>query len=507
MGKDKSVAESMFMLFSGLDRAYGCYDIHGRSAKGKVAGRALTKTGKLTAEHWEKHLAGEQGLGVIPIMDDGKCWWACIDIDDYTLDINKLEQATKKAKLPVVVCRTKSGGAHVFVLFKEPAVAEDVRLALADWAAYLGYGGCEIFPKQSVLANKNDVGNWLNMPYFDAEATTRYIVRNGNPVLDVADAVDIFRKARINPADLLDVELETNPTVQEKHKGIPPCLEMLMTKGFPKGTRNEALFSLGVYCKQRWPDTWDTELEKINHEYMHPPLTSAEVQTVIKSLSKSKEYFYRCSNPPLAQVCNKPKCHTRAYGVGSSGASVEISALTKLCTEPPIWTVQVNGRRIQVDTVELLNQEKFRFKCFETMNLLPKRVGRAAWEAIINELTQTMQVIDDVPQEVSKTGQMLGYIAEFVASCVRTTDKNELVSAQKKLYVETLGRENWGWFRTSQLFTFLERKRYNILPNRMIYHILKERLSCKHKAHNIKKQCVNCWAVPLDDDGNLIIKE
>ena len=502
-----TAAERMFKLFYGLDRAYGCFDIQGKSSKGKVAGRASTKTGVVTIEHWDKHLAGKQGLGIIPIMDDAKCWWGCIDIDDYSLNINKLEKETKDAGMPVTVCRTKSGGAHVFVLFTEPALADDVRSVLADWAAYLGYGGCEIFPKQSRLANSNDVGNWLNMPYFDAEVTTRYIIKRAKPVLDINEAVKVFEAARIQPADLLDVELPVDNTVAKEHDGIPPCMEMLMTRGFPQGTRNEALFSLGVYCKQRWADTWGAELEKINHKYMQPPLSSSEVQNVIKSLSKDKDYFYRCNQPPLAQVCNKPKCHLRAYGVGSSGITLEISALTKLCTEPPIWTVQVNGRRIQVDTIDLLNQEKFRFKCFETMNLLPKRMGRVAWEAAINDLTQSMQVIDDVPQEISKVGQMISHITEFVDSCVKTADKNDLVSAQKKLYVENVGKERWGWFKTSQLFTFLERKRYNILSNRMVYHILRENLSCKHKAHNIKKQCINCWAVPLDEDDNLIVKE
>jgi hypothetical protein len=141
------------------------------------------------------------------------------------------------------------------------------------------------------------------------------------------------------------------------------------------------------------------------------------------------------------------------------------------------------------------------------MNLLPKRMERSAWEATINDLTKTMQIIDDVPQEISETGQMIGYITEFIDSCVKTTDKSELVSAQKRLFVENIGKGRWGWFKTAHLFTFLERKRYNIMPNRQVYHILREHLECKHRAHNIKGQCVNCWAVPLDDNDSLVVKE
>ena len=40
-------------------------------------------------------------------------------------------------------------------------------------SAFLGYGGCEIFPKQEqILVERGDVGNFINLPYFDHEQTT-----------------------------------------------------------------------------------------------------------------------------------------------------------------------------------------------------------------------------------------------------------------------------------------------------------------------------------------------
>jgi hypothetical protein len=42
--------------------------------------------------------------------------WGCIDIDSYAgFDHQKLINKIKQFKLPLVVCRSKSGGAHVFL--------------------------------------------------------------------------------------------------------------------------------------------------------------------------------------------------------------------------------------------------------------------------------------------------------------------------------------------------------------------------------------------------------
>ena len=40
--------------------------------------------------------------------------------------------------------------------------------------AILGYGGSEVFPKQTELKSKDDTGNFLNLPYFNYKNSTRY---------------------------------------------------------------------------------------------------------------------------------------------------------------------------------------------------------------------------------------------------------------------------------------------------------------------------------------------
>ena len=51
-----------------------------------------------------------------------------------------------------------------------------MRDKLLSISAVLGYGGSEVFPKQVELKSKDDTGNFLNLPYFKGDDTTRYVL-------------------------------------------------------------------------------------------------------------------------------------------------------------------------------------------------------------------------------------------------------------------------------------------------------------------------------------------
>ena len=71
-------------------------------------------------------------------------------------------------KLPLIVCRSKSGGAHVFLFTKENIPASLMQSKLKQMSIILGYEGSEIFPKQTeILVDRGDTGNFLNLPYYN----------------------------------------------------------------------------------------------------------------------------------------------------------------------------------------------------------------------------------------------------------------------------------------------------------------------------------------------------
>ena len=282
-------------LFAGLDRAHGTYTLSGKiTDKGKKQGHALTKTEPATEELWQQHLDGKYGLGIFPLKDDGTCKWGAIDVDIYNLDFTKLEKDLSKIKLPLIVCKTKSGGAHIYLFLKNFSDAKLVRTKLMEAAVTLGYSGVEIFPKQIRLASEKDFGNRLNMPYFDSNKPTRHAIKDGKK-LSAEEFLNLAESSLINEDDLRNIILEKDPALENG----PPCLQSLSKMGFPDGTRNQGLFNLGIYVRKRYgEDDLAHHLDEMNQKFMDPPLGHKEVAGIVKAVMK-KTYSYRCNDQPI----------------------------------------------------------------------------------------------------------------------------------------------------------------------------------------------------------------
>ncbi len=72
-------------------------------------------------------LAHQLGLGIIPLKQNNKVRYCAIDIDvvhptnPLRHSLEELEQLIIKFELPLLVCRSKSGGIHLYCFFKEDA--------------------------------------------------------------------------------------------------------------------------------------------------------------------------------------------------------------------------------------------------------------------------------------------------------------------------------------------------------------------------------------------------
>ena len=158
-------------IFAGNTHGYGLYN----DGEHKFVKAPVTK------ELYAKHLNGELSLGIVPIRADGKCKFGALDIDDHKkglkkdFDYKKLLEKIKFLKLPLVVCRSKSGGAHCYLFLTEWVSAATVRQTLKKMSYALGYerGTVEIFPKQSRL-NSGESGSFINLPYHNGN--TRMVV-------------------------------------------------------------------------------------------------------------------------------------------------------------------------------------------------------------------------------------------------------------------------------------------------------------------------------------------
>lgn len=481
--------KKLFELFKGLTRAYGKYTVKGRDAnKNKVGGKALTVQNELTEVEWHNHLTGKQGVGVVPINDDNECIFAGIDIDIYDLNFETVANKINKLQIPLIMCRTKSGGLHLYLFLIEPAAAAAVRERMTQWAVALGFPGVEIFPKQDFLAGPEDVGNWINMPYFDAERTTRYCIKDGK-ALDLDAFIEYAYASRVLLDNTAEIEL-LDP--DDGLKGAPPCLRTLAANGIPEGTRNNALYNFAVLAKlmdaggEQWPDT----LGQFNTKYMTPPLPLSEVNTLIKSLGK-KDYFYKCKDAPCQQVCNKDLCRKAEYGIGGNGddPGIQIDGLTKICTNPPVWVVQVAGARMQMDTDEFMSQQKFAKKCIETINFFPMTLKTNKWKQLINALLREVREIE-APDDAGIVGQFFYHLEQFCTSRAPANSQDEILLG--KPWHEN-GRTH---FRSADLLKYLEQQRFRDLKGNQIFAVLKQDKDCKHHFTHLRGKGVNFWSVP-----------
>lgn len=491
-------------LFAGLERAHGVYDIKkNTAAKGnKVQGSARTVLDPVTLELWEAHLKGKIGLGIIPIREDNTCCFGAIDIDTYPLDLVKLEASIKALKLPLIVCRTKSGGAHLYVFTVEPVPAKLIRDRLTEWAMLLGCGGSEVFPKQIKLASDNDVGNWINMPYFNAGKTTRYAVVKGK-ALTVDKFLTYMARHRVAKAVLTKFKLDEDKRIANG----PPCLVQLTTMGIPSGSRNTSLFNLGVYCHLRYGDNWQTHVDSMNAYFLKPALSSREVQVIIKSLSR-KSYFYTCESEPLKSICNKAVCQSRKYGIGidtnNADPPVVLGSLTKLCTDPPIWIVDVDGIRVELETNTLLRQDRFRALCVEKINKLPPRVKAVRWEKMIHELLANVVEVE-APKDAGAEGLFWQHLRHWCTGPTIAKTKAELLAG--KIWIDE--EKNRTYFRVNDLIRYLNMQRFFAFDQRELWNLLRRSERGGHHTFKVKGVAVDTWWVEtfIEQDSEFDIPE
>lgn len=478
-------AEAFHSIFVGLDRAHGRFQIYKDQGAGKqkIKGNAVTILQPPTVELWELHLKGVQGLGVVPILSDNTCWWGAIDIDVYNLDLIKLEAVISKYKIPAVVCRTKSGGAHLYFFLTEKMPAATLRTKLNELAGIIGFPSVEVFPKQSALANEKDVGNWINMPYFDAEHTLRYAIKKGKTVT-AKQFIALVAETRVSPSDLLNLKID----IDEPLIDGPPCLQHFCRVGFPPGSMNHALFSMGVYARMKYTDGWEQKVDEYNQAYMGPG-SSKEVQNIIKQL-KNKTYFYKCADIPLKDACNKSLCAKRKYGIGGGEAPempFVLGTLVKIDSNPPLWFIDVDGHRIELTTEDLLDQRKFRKLCVERIHKLPPLMKGLQWDKIVTDRLDNLEIMA-APQDAGVDGQFLVLLGEFF-SRPPADDRDQLLMGR---HFVTDADEYL--FRSNDLLYFLERKRFKKYGPRELWAVLRNH-GATHGQMNIKGQCVQYWSI------------
>ena len=476
----------LMLLFDGYRESYGTYgttldDVGG----GKLKGVASTVKGRITVDLWMSHLQGKVGLGIIPIDNTNRVKFAAIDIDEYPLDLIKLNENIQRLSLPLVLCRTKSGGAHLYLFLDSAYSAGDIQTKMREMAALLGHGNAEIFPKQTKLvAERGDIGSWINMPYFDLAETKRYCIGPDGKQLNFHQFMEYARSRITSYKELCN----TQSLEQELLLGGPPCLNHLVAMGFPQGTRNNGLFNLCVYAKKSHGDDWKTYVREFNSRFMNPPLDESEVEGIIKSIER-KEFNYTCKQAPIANYCNMPKCRSCKHGVGLGDIGMpKFGSLTKLMTSPPIWFLEIEGGgRLELSTDDLQSPRNFQNRCMEVLNIMPICPKMDTWQEIIHKLLQDVNEVE-VPAEATPSGQLWNHLEDFCTSRVSAKLKDEIILGKP------FHENGIIYFRLRDFLDYIERRKWKGMPLAHIQMYL-AKWKCGKQFFNIKGRGTNCYTI------------
>ena len=450
-------------IFTGLERAHGVTIVEDTNGNGtKIKGKSFVKRQPVTDELWQKHLEGKENLGIIPINDDNQCRWGCIDIDSYAgFDHKKLIDKITNMKLPLIVCRSKSGGAHVFLFTSDYVSAKLMRDKLVQIRAVLGYGNSEVFPKQTELKSQDDTGNFLNLPYFNYKNSVRYAFKKNG---EAATLDDFFALHTSNYLDLDALQELQIKRPETKYSDGPPCIELMSENKIGEGGRNNALFHYGVYAKQKWPDGWKSKLIVFNETAMEKPLSDSEVDIVVKQHDK-KDWGYKCNDQPMCSLCDKTLCRSRKFGIGQEVLFPNLTDLQVIDLEDPYYYLNVDGERLKLESVKHLRQQSlFQEACMVQLKNRPPTLKEKDWVHITNILLNNAEVTE--PAAGLRTeDQLHNHLQEYCLNRTQLDSKEDLPRGGTwtnngyhhfvfdKFYHNHLMRKRWdlGYSRTAEM--------------------------------------------------------
>jgi len=476
-------------IFSGLEIAYGqTKKTDNFLENGKHQTKSFTIKSSPTDKLWQDHLNGKDpALGIVPIREDSRCKWGCIDIDTYPFDHKSFIKKIRSKDIPMILFRSKSGGAHAFLFTKDFVPASLMRDRLKKIAAELGYARAEIFPKQDYIkADRGDTGSFLNLPYHGGDKTIRYAFDDQGECITLNQFFDMYEKYSLSEKELANVKKEKEKEKIEDDndplKGAPPCLIAISKEGIPDGQRNNAMYNFGVYLKKRYSSDWDLKMYDYNEEYCTPPLGRKEIEEINKSVAK-KEYQYKCKDEPIQSFCDAKLCVTKEFGVGDGAPSPTITEIRKYDSDPPIYFVTIDGESVEVDDITLHDSEKFSVASMNQLGRPILPVGKIIWRKMLVNLFKDLKNVD--APESSKIDVQ---VRELLADFINKAPGKEMKDIKRGL---SYSDEQDSFFKFKDFWRYLQRSKSwpdKTYPKQKTMRLLEELFSAKEIVENVDKK-------------------
>lgn len=472
-------------LFRGRENAYGQWQNGGDTKRGEIPEKA-----------WLSHLAGKGPiLGVVPIQVDNTCYWGAIDFDDDDVDHAALAGIIAHAKLPLITIRSKSGAAHLYVFLKDPVSAKIMIAKLKSFAKHLNLlknpngSMVETFPKQAQLKPEN-VGNWINLPYYGTNETTRKVV--------LADGRELSFEEFLDYAEANSLSSTAFEAVEPGGGGVfesgPPCLQALDEVGYPENSRNMGLYNVAIFFKLAQPENWQDVVRQYNTSgKVDPPLKPREIDAIIRSVEEH-DYQYKCDDMPVAPHCKKTICGKQKHGIGAfrrnkiTARMPQLGDLRKITTDPPRWLLRVDEEDVDLQTDDLMLVPRFRRAVLEKCNRIFPIMKQPDWDDIVSNLLGQMTTIE-APEDSGTGGQFRSLFMDFLMRRKQAESREDILAG---LPIEDGKRV---YFRGQDLMDWLERKKFRDYDKGRVYTVLRNSYAVGHDKISIKGGQQRVWYV------------
>ena len=521
--------EKFKRIFAGLDYAYGNFKKETSSIPSqKVEGKSTVIRQPVTNELWKNHLEGVGlRLGIFPVTAEGTCRWGVIDIDKYSYDYEALLKKIRTEKLPLIMCRSKSGGAHLFFFTEELVSAAELKYAMEKCAALLGVKDImdRIYPMQTkILASRGDTGSYLNMPYYNAEEGSQYAYNDDFSAASIDEFFKLYDTYVVKDLAKFIKESPSLPaTIKAKRRKenspyaeAPPSLLTLMKQKVGKGHRDQFLFALGVFYRKAQADerfkdkkgnplTVEELMRQANRDYMVEPLTEKEVNKTIDSLDRHDYQRYPCQSPPLKGVCNPTICLTRKYGITNDefpkDAKQIFENLTELESNPRLFFIDVQPDDLQKDKIrveleahQLRKKDKFYDAVLDRAGVWLPDMKTNEFNTLMSEVYKTRN-IEEAETEADEDQDIRDWFESFVSATAAYTERANLLQGVCYYNMETKELE----FRLDLFIKYLRVQRVTISRPKLISRLKRIlKASKKHATITIsgKENRLTVWRIP-----------
>lgn len=263
------VLDDFITLFRGRGDAYGSW-------QGGCVRQPLDR------ETFNRHLNGEELIGVYPLVPLGGIWscvWGCSDIDVDDLDAARNLQLAFFVKNVIAHIEKTMKGYHIWVFAQEPVPAATMRRAFLAAHQAINYPAKEVNPKQENPGS--GFGNYVRLPYpseLKSPSDVRFMIDEDSHPIPLSKWIVSAMEHR-TPRNRLEeiASLYVPPTVRSVHVDEPHT----DIKGFLE--RLDGL-TFVMWRDGPYPGAdRSTTLYRLAHRMANSSLTPTEAFSVLKN--------------------------------------------------------------------------------------------------------------------------------------------------------------------------------------------------------------------------------